>query len=105
MAPYDGNHVNVKSYFLILSSLFLKCESYLQYITKNLKLEKEASMHVNFLQIDCSLIQMRTCFVCLLFFFRKIFSLGKRYSTTEIFLSTAKPTWLPKLSGEFVVSV
>lgn len=47
---------------------------------------------------------MRKVSVCLLFLFRKFFSLGKQYSTTEVFPSTAKPTWLPKPSREFVVN-
>lgn len=48
------------------SCVFLKSAKYFQYITKSLKLEKEAHIHINFLQRDC-LIETKMMKVCLLF--------------------------------------
>lgn len=42
-------------------------------------------MRVNFLQIDRFINTNEDVFCLFAFFFRKIFSLGKQYSTTEIF--------------------
>lgn len=95
----EGEQLFLKTY------VFLKSAKYFQCITKSLKLEKEAPIHINFLQRDW-FIETKTRKVCLFAFcFRKVFSLGKQCSTTEIFPSIAEDTWLPKLRREFMMNV
>lgn len=61
-ASYEGEKLFLKSH------LFLRCENYLQYITKNLKLDEEAPMHINFLQMDSFINGNEESFCFLAFF-------------------------------------
>lgn len=55
MAPYDRKAKSEGEKLLhnIKSNLLFRRESYLQYLTKILKVEKEAPIYINCLQIDC----------------------------------------------------
>lgn len=55
MAPYDRKVKSEGEKLLhnIQSNLLFKCENYLQYLTKILKVEKETPIYINCLQIDC----------------------------------------------------
>lgn len=55
MAPYDRKVKSEGEKLLhnIQSNFLLKCENYLQYITKILKVEKDAPIYINCLQIEC----------------------------------------------------
>lgn len=96
--------MKVKSYFIILNPiccLSVRITYYLQYVTKILKLEKEAPIYISCLQIDCFINTNEES----LFVFSSGRALFWVNSAVQAFLSTAKPTWLAKPSREFVVGV
>lgn len=98
---WQESHEGEKLLHHIKSYLLFKCENYLQYVTKILKLEKEAPIYISCLQIDCFINTNEES----LFVFSSGRALFWVNSAVQAFLSTAKPTWLAKPSREFVVGV